>query len=291
MLFSLFGEDGKLDRQAMRKQVDAMVRGGVHGIAVLGLASESNKLSADERRDFIRWTVEDLDSRLPLSVTIPGANVAEQVDLAAFAVDHGADWLVLQPPPVTGISSDSLAGFFGEVVRKVAVPVGVQIAPEYLGNSISATTAVRLNRECPNFSILKVELAGHEVAEMKTATGAAFTLFNGQDGVDLPDSIRGGASGCIPGAECADVLARIYDGVTEGTAEANERADRNYREIAPLISFLMSSIDIFLTYGKPILCRRLGLPEYNGKPRNPSNPVTEERSRVSQHWSRHLGQM
>jgi dihydrodipicolinate synthase/N-acetylneuraminate lyase len=36
MLFALFGIDGQLDRTAMKKQVEAMVRSGAHGIAVLG---------------------------------------------------------------------------------------------------------------------------------------------------------------------------------------------------------------------------------------------------------------
>ena len=291
MLFALFAEDGRLDREAMRRQVESLVAAGVHGIAVLGLASESNKLGADERRDMIRWVAEDLDSRLPLSVTIPGVNVADQVELAAFALDHGAGWLVLQPPPVTGITSASLAEFFGDIARRINAPIGIQIAPEYLGNSVTVATALELSREHPNVSILKVELPGYAVTEMLSAVGDGFCIFNGQDGVDLPDAIRGGCAGCIPGAECADLLVAIYEHLKLGTPEGDERADALYREIAPLIIFLMRSIDIFLTYGKPILCRRLGLPEHNSRPRLPSSAVTVERSRIAAHWSRHLGPM
>jgi 4-hydroxy-tetrahydrodipicolinate synthase len=291
MLFSLFAEDGRIDRGAMRRQVDALIGARVHGIAVLGLASESNKLSVDERRDLIRFVAEDVDSKVPLSVTIPGANIADQVDLANYAVDHGAAWLVLQPPPAVGVSADSLARFFGEVADQVEVPVGIQIAPEYLGNAISAATAMQLHKGHPNLSILKVELPGYAAAEMCSVVGDGFSVFNGQDGVDMPDSIRGGCSGCIPGAECADRLARIYDDIKAATPESNERADRQYKELMPLISFLMRSIDMFLSYGKPILCRRLGLPACNGKPRAPSSALTEARARICSYWSRDLGPM
>jgi 4-hydroxy-tetrahydrodipicolinate synthase len=291
MLFTLFAEDGRIDREAMRRQVDALIDASVHGIAVLGLASESNKLSREERRELIGIVAEDVASRVPLSVTIPGANLAEQVDLARHAVDHGAAWLVLQPPPVVGVSADALAGFFGAVADRIQVPVGVQIAPEYLGNAISAGTALQLRKDHPNLSILKVELSGYAAAEMCAAVGDGFSVFNGQDGVDMPDSIRGGCSGCIPGAECADHLARIYDDIKAGSPESSARADRQYKELIPLLSFLMRSIDIFLTYGKPILCRRLGLPAHNGQPRAPASAVTEARARVCSHWSRDLGPM
>jgi 4-hydroxy-tetrahydrodipicolinate synthase len=289
MLFSLFDENGRLDRSAMRRQVEALIGAGVHGIAVLGLASESNKLSADERRDFIRWVSEDIASRVPLSVTIPGANAAEQINLAEFALDHGAAWFVLQPPPVTGVSPAALSAFFGTVARQIPTPVGIQIAPEYLGNAISVSDALDLNRQYSNLSILKVELPGYAVAEMCAKAGDRFSVLNGQDGVDMPDSIRGGASGCIPGAEAADELTAIYDDLKKGSPEANERADKRYKELMPLISFLMRSIDIFLAYGKPILCRRLGLPAYNGLPRSPSSGLTEARLRVAEYWSRYLG--
>jgi 2-keto-3-deoxy-L-arabinonate dehydratase len=289
MLFALFGTDGQLDRTAMKMQVDAMVRSGAHGIAVLGLASESNKLSSGERRNMVHWVADALNGRLPLSVTIPGANIAEQVKLAAFAVDHGANWVILQPPPVTGVSETSLAEFFGDVARQVSVPVGIQIAPEYLGNSVSVSSAVKLNIEHPNLSILKVEMSGYAVSELKSSLGERFSVFNGQDGVDLPETIRGGCEGCIPGAECADVLAQIYDDLRIGTAEAEARADERYQKILPLISFLMRSIDNFLVYGKPILCRRLELPAFNASVRSPSGRPSTIGQEISWHWSCQLG--
>ena len=96
MLFALFGRDGALDRKAMKRQIDMMVQAGAHGIAVLGLATESNKLTFAERQTLLEWVSDDLAGRLPLSVTIPGPNVAEQIVLAQHAKACGAQWLVLQ---------------------------------------------------------------------------------------------------------------------------------------------------------------------------------------------------
>ena len=62
MLYACFGRDDGLDRALMRAQVRAAVAGGTHGVAVLGLATEVGKLSAQERRllvesDTFDWQV------------------------------------------------------------------------------------------------------------------------------------------------------------------------------------------------------------------------------------------
>ncbi|GIT24250.1 MAG: hypothetical protein CM1200mP41_02940 [Gammaproteobacteria bacterium] len=51
MLYSFFTRDNVLDRNAHRKQVNATIAAGSHGIAVGGLASECNKLSTEEKRN------------------------------------------------------------------------------------------------------------------------------------------------------------------------------------------------------------------------------------------------
>ena len=144
MLFALFTRDGSLDRKAMRRQVEAMVRAGAHGIAVLGTRHESNKLSFDERRHLLDWAAEDLAGRVPLSATIPGPNATEQIALARHATACGAQWLLLQPPPVTGVPEVALARYFGGIADAIALPVGLQIAPAYLGNAVSGATALDL---------------------------------------------------------------------------------------------------------------------------------------------------
>ena len=70
VVYALFDDRGELSREAIRKQVDAMVRHGVHGVAVLGLASEVNKLAAHERIKLLEWVSADLNGRVPLAVTI-----------------------------------------------------------------------------------------------------------------------------------------------------------------------------------------------------------------------------
>ena len=70
MVFALFDGRGRLAREPMRRQVEAIVRHKAHGIAILGMATEVNKLSTAERRTILDWVAEDTAGAIPLAVTV-----------------------------------------------------------------------------------------------------------------------------------------------------------------------------------------------------------------------------
>ena len=137
MLYAFFDKGGNLDRGAMKAQVQGALAQGVHGIAVGGLATETNKMSTDERRNLIAWAAEDIGGQVPLSVTIAETSVAGQTGIANYAADLGAAWVVLQPPPVKGATEAGLIDFYGAVADSAPLPVGIQNAPEYIGIGVS----------------------------------------------------------------------------------------------------------------------------------------------------------
>ena len=63
----------------------------------------------------------------------------------------------------------------------------------------------------------------------------------------------------IPGFESADVQARIFDLMCGEGPEDEERAEDVYRDLLPLLVFLMQSLDTLLCYGKRLAALRLGL--------------------------------
>lgn len=281
MLYVFYGADGELDRTAMRQQVERLAGCGVHGLALGGLASECNKLSNVEKLRLLDWVAEDLRGRLPLSVTISENTMAGQVEMARAAAAAGAAWVVLQPPPVRGAPEAELLRFYGAVADKVALPVGIQNAPEYIGMGVSNRGFAELNRQHPNVAILKAEgPAATYIAPLVAETGGVFRLFNGRNGIDLTDSLRAGCHGIIPGVETADVQARLY----ELMQQKNEaQADAEFATLLPLLSFLMQSIDHLLCYGKRLAARRLGLGTVHD--RTPAQQPTPFALRVMHHWS------
>ena len=262
ILYAFFDAEGKLARDGIVAQVEAAVRHGAHGVAVLGIATETNKLDAGERRTVMAWTAQALRKRLPLAVTIAEPSVHGQVAFARAAHDAGADFVILQPPPLAGFGEAEYLRFFGAVADGAELPVAIQNAAQFLGIGLSNAGLAALHRNHPNVSLLKGEAPAHVIARLIDDTGGAFRVFNGRGGLELPDCLRAGCVGMIPAPECFDVQARIYEAMRAGR---DDDAERLYREILPLITFMMSSLDTFVCYGKRITARRLGIADVHDR--------------------------
>ena len=91
MMYAFFGPDGTVDRDAMRRQVRACVQSGAHGIAVLGLATEAAKLSADERCLVVQLVIEEVAGKVPVAVTVAEPTVLGQVRFANWAAENASN--------------------------------------------------------------------------------------------------------------------------------------------------------------------------------------------------------
>ena len=258
MLYAFFGDKGGVDRAAMARQVEACVRGGAHGVAVLGLATEVGKLTPAERRQTVEWVAEALDGRLPLAVTVAETSLKAQVAAAKAAEACGAAWVILQPPG-RDISEVELLRFLGDVADRVDLPVAIQNAPQYLGVGLGAQSIAALSRNHANFRLLKGEGPVLAIRRVIEATEGTLAVFNGRGGLELTDNLRAGCAGMIPGAECFDVQARIFNLMQSGDAGDEAEAERLYGDILPLLVFAMQSLDTLLCYGKRVAAKRLGL--------------------------------
>jgi 2-keto-3-deoxy-L-arabinonate dehydratase len=258
MLYAFFNAQGGLDRQATRRQVQAFVDNGAHGMAVLGLGTEVSKLSDTERRQLVDWVAEELAGRLPLAVTVNAPTVDAQAEFAGFAHSRGASWVILQPPPDRGVPEEFFIRFFGAVADRVDLPVAIQNAPEYLGVGLTPAGIKTLARNHPNFRILKGEGPALAIRQVIEEAGDSVTVFNGRGGLELIDNLRAGCAGMIPASDTFDRQARIFDLLREG---AETHAEALYRDVLPAIVFVMQSLDTLHTYGKRIAAMRLGLEE------------------------------
>lgn len=256
MVYAHFDGAGGIVTAPVVAAVEAMIRHGVHGVAVLGLASEVNKLSRSARLELLDCVAQTNAGRVPMSVTVAENSVAGQIEFARLARDRGASWLVLQPPPVSHIEESQLLAFFSAIIDKVDLPVGIQNAPQYLGIGLTNAGLRELARRHGNFRVAKTEGSSVAIARLVEETEGLFDVFNGRGGYELPDVLRAGAAGVIPGGESFDHFVRVYEAMRAGDEAAAEAA---YRNVLPLVVFLEESIDHLVTYGKRVLARRLGV--------------------------------
>jgi 4-hydroxy-tetrahydrodipicolinate synthase len=268
VLYALFDEAERLDRTAMRRQIELCVAAGVDGIVVLGLATEVAKLTEAERRDVIAWVAEDLGGRLPLGVTIYGNSVWEQMGLLRAAEATGAAWTILQPPSLGQYPVGELVRSYGRLADAARVPVAIQNAPGLMGRGLGVDGIAALVRAHPNVTHLKGEMSVVQLAQVLEACGDDLLVLNGQGGLEMVDSLRAGCAGFVLAPDIVDHAVRIWRSWQAGDADA---AEAHYRRVLPAITFAMRGLEHLIVYGKRIFGRRAGLPALD---RAPSEPVT-----------------
>jgi 4-hydroxy-tetrahydrodipicolinate synthase len=269
ILYAFFDEHERLDRAAMARQAELCIAAGVSGLAALGLATEVAKLSFDERCQVMAWVSADNAGRLPLAFTIYGQSVAQQVGMVREAEKARADWIILQPPQVGTYDAAEYLDFFGRVMQSTALPVAIQNAPQYLGRGLADEDISRLRERHRNFTLIKSESSAADARRLVQMAGPSFRVFNGRGGLELLDCIAAGCEGFLLAPDLVDYSARVMR--LHDAGEAAEAA-RFYGELAPAISFVMSSIEHFICYGKRLFAARAGLAVHDRAPAQRPTP-------------------
>jgi 4-hydroxy-tetrahydrodipicolinate synthase len=253
MLYAFFDQRGRLRKDPFRVQVDASLSTHAAGVAILGLGTEVSKLTFEERQEVLEVVAKRIDGRKPLLVTIYGDTITEQIEFSKLAIQNGASALMLQPPSHK-MDELTLIDFFSKIIEAVDCPIGVQIAPEFLGFGLSNKNLIQLANEHENFKIAKLECNAVNLASVASEIGDSVMIFNGRCGLELPDNLRAGASGLIPAIDTVDKTSEIFVEFNSGN---EEWADELYAELLPVLCFVMQGIPHFLTYGKMLAAERL----------------------------------
>jgi 4-hydroxy-tetrahydrodipicolinate synthase len=259
MLYAFWDGDGRLDRDAMQRQVDYCVAAGAHGLAVLGLVSEGHKMVTRERLSLVEMVARILDGRLPYAVTVCEADEPGQLAFGHAAIEAGASWLILQPPAHPGMGEAELVAFFGLVADALDVPIAVQNNPVNLSVSLSPDALVGLHRNHPNIGLLKGEGFSVEIAQVIEQTGGTLRVFGGHGGIEFPGLLRSGGAGLIPAPDFLMPQIKIYQLWRTGAPEAIAEAERIHRAILPAVVFMSRSVPGMLCYGKRLLASQIGI--------------------------------
>ncbi len=270
IVYALFDANERLDRVLMRRQVELCLASGVAGMAALGLATEVGKLAHDERLMLMDWMAEDVGARVPLGFTIFGTSVAEQQAQVRHAERAGADWVILQPPPVGTYGAAEYLDFFGRVADAANLPVAIQNAPAFLGRGLGADDIRTLTERHPNIRLIKGEGPVTDIAALIQRTEGHVPVFNGRGGLELIDNFRIGCAGMLLAPDLVDIAVRAWAAAAAGD-EATAEAD--YAHMLPAAVFIMQGIEYLMCYGKRLFAARAGLPVHDRAPAMRPSPT------------------
>lgn len=259
VLYAFFDHDARLDRGAMSVQVEHCIASGCHGICVLGLVTEVNRMDAAQRLALMRMVGELIGGRVPYAVTVGEPTAAAQVAFCHEAAAAGADWVILQPPPGGGHAEAELIAFFTQVARAVTLPVAIQNNPVNLASSLSVEGLQAVVRDNANITLLKAEGWSVDIARVIEGLEGQVAAFGGHGGIEFLALLRSGGAGLIPAPDCLPLQVRIYELVREKTPAALAEAEAIHRELLPLIIFMTRNVAGLVHYGKRLFAAQIGI--------------------------------
>jgi len=233
-----FTPDGVLLTDDIARLVDYYSACGADGMTILGVFGEGHKLSAADTATCVKEFLKCAQHRLPVIVGVTNQSFARSVELAEFAMGHGAAGVLLQPP-ATARTDQAIFEFFERFTAETrsAVPVCVMDDPASSGVHMSVDTWCRISRLEPVFMLKHepvpgLQLLSRIVHAQNAGQARRVSIFASSNAMWLPQELARGADGTMVGVAYSDAVARIYALFRDGLAE---RAADLHDALSPLI--------------------------------------------------------
>lgn len=265
-----FTPDGDVDPAGLRSVVGYLLGAGVHGVAVLGMASEAYSLTEAERETVIATAAEAIDGRVPLVAGCSHQSSRAAASLARATEKAGAGVLMVMPPHMVKPGRDDLVDYFEAVAGAAGVPIMIQDNPNWTGVDLPIEVYARL-AEIEGVRYAKVETRHPPttIRGVRGAVGARLTILGGAAGNWLPEELASGSAGIMPGSLMPHVFVRVLDLWAGGERRA---AGSLFNRYHPLIR-ISSQATLGIAMTKHLLWR-LGVIADPGV-RRPVHPLSE----------------
>jgi 1-pyrroline-4-hydroxy-2-carboxylate deaminase len=193
-----FEKDGRLNLEATQREVDALVKAGVHGLIMLGTVGENCSLLPEEKRKVLQATKEVVKGRVPIVSGVAEYTTALGCQYAKDAEKIGIDGLMVLPGMVYKADAREAVAHFRTVARSTGLPImiynnpivyGVDVKPEGFVDLASEKNIVAIKESCDD---------PRRITDLHNTVGDRYTLFCGVDDLVL-ESVALGIEGWVSG--------------------------------------------------------------------------------------------
>jgi dihydrodipicolinate synthase/N-acetylneuraminate lyase len=251
-----FLDSDEIDFATLRCEVDWAFAQGIDGLGT-GMVSELLRLTVAERQALAEQLVEYAAGRGPVFMGVGAESSRQALEYARGAEKAGCDAVMATPPISSRVSEAGLLDYFRTLADGVRVPLIVQDASGYVGQSIPMAVYVELlQRYGPEKILFKPEAApiGPNLSALRDATGGKARIFEGSGGIFLIDSFRRGIAGTMPAVEFVDGIVAVWRALKAGDEALAYRA---YYPICAIVALqLQAGLDGFLAIEKHLLVKR-----------------------------------
>lgn len=212
-----FTTGGAVDLEATLAHLEMLIRAGVHGLVMLGTVGENCSLSAEEKREVIKATVELAAGRIPVVAGVAETTTAAACRYAEDVQALGADGLMVLPAMVYRSDARETMAHYRAVARASSLPVMCYNNPVTYGVDITPDMFAELADEPMLVAIKESSDDPRRLTDIVNVCGDRYVLFCGVDDLVM-ESVMLGAVGTVAGLVNAfpEETLRLWKLASEG---------------------------------------------------------------------------
>ena len=230
-----------VDFDTLERFIEFQIESGINALVAVGTTGESATLTPEERKEVIRFTVKQVNGRVPVIAGTGTNNTAHVLDFTKSACDDGADAVLVVTPYYNKATQKGLIAHYTAVADVATKPVIMYSVPSRTGCKIMPDTAAVLSQH-PNIVGFK-DANGDMDSTVETIAkcGENLHIYSGEDSLTVPMLSMGGM-GCIsvlsnvvPGL-AVEMCDKFFAGDVAGAAQLQCK-------MLPLIRALFSEVN------------------------------------------------
>lgn len=232
-------DEYNIDMPGLEKLIEHILKGGVHGLFLLGTTGEGPSLSSKLKYAMVEASCRQVAGRVPVLVGITDTSFAESVRLAEHAAECGADAVVLAPPYYFPAGQPELLEYFGHLAPKLPLPLFLYNMPSMTKVNIEVDT---LRKAAEIDGIVGFKDSGGNMIKFHEYITAMrdkpdFSLLMGPEELLGEAVLFGGHGGVAGGANIfPELFVNMYEAASAGDLEQVQKLQKKIFELRRLYS-------------------------------------------------------
>jgi 4-hydroxy-tetrahydrodipicolinate synthase len=252
-----------IDYEKTKKMIDDLIGAGVHGFVPVGTTGQSATLSTEQHLDFIKFTLDYVDGRVPIIVGAGSNSTKESIEIIKEILKIAeVPMLCLtgyyNTPPQEGIYAH-----FKALSSETGAKIVLYNVPGRTANYMHPNTIIKL-AEDKNIIGLKQSVEfriGEKFCEdtksiINQTKNLDFAVLSGEDGAFI-DLLEFGGTGLISATanilEAARIFVELYNAFQKGESEKCDKLQDSARDYVEAVFCRKNPIPLGTFFNSPLL--------------------------------------
>lgn len=238
-LITPFHENLSIDFEALERLVEHNINNGTEYLVISGTTGESVTVTADEKKELIKFISKVNNGRVPLVLGVGGNNTANVINEIKTTDLSAIDAILSVSPYYSKPTQEGIYQHFKAIAEVSPKPIILYNVPGRTASNMLPETTIRLAKDFDN--IIAVKEAGnnvHQYLELLRTKPEDFLVLSGDDDLALGVALAGG-SGVI--SVIGQALPKEFSEMIRlGIAGKAKEAYKTHFDLMPITRLIFS---------------------------------------------------